>query len=73
MGGKSQVSVVAWGLLAQLVACADGGPPSPFSRPSMRNAPNIAADGDKPRANNHAPADDSDAGEPGSDRDAEAP
>lgn len=39
------VSMIAWTLLGALAACEDGGPPNPFKRPTMRDAPINAADG----------------------------
>ena len=45
MGTGLTVSMLVLAALTTLTACVDGGPPSPFHRPGMRDAPNTAADG----------------------------
>jgi hypothetical protein len=61
MGRKTKGSLIAWAVLTTLTACVDGGPPSPFRRPSMRDAPSTAADGGSAR-DDAAVNDDADAG-----------
>jgi hypothetical protein len=45
MSTSRLVSMIAWTLLGAIAACEDGGPPNPFKRPTMRDAPVSAADG----------------------------